>query len=169
MKKFFSIVMMIAALTVNVSAQNNNSAKGHNGLNGKHHVEMNIEQVAQHVARQIDLDEKATEKFVPIYKAYKEEKRELMQKYAKKRTNPQLMTDDDVVKANKDKFARKRAMLDLEENYYKKFTKVMNDRQYNVMMKMDRKHHRNHFGKVHHKHHVGMNHNRSDFPKQGRM
>ena len=92
-----------------------------------------------------------------------------MQKYAKKRTNPQLMTDDDVVKANKDKFARKRAMLDLEENYYKKFTKVMNDRQYNVMMKMDRKHHRNHFGKGHHKHHAGMNHNRPDFPKQDKM
>ena len=143
MKKFFAIVMMVAALTANVSAQNNNNPQH----KGNHRPEMNTEQVAQNVAKQLNLDEKATEKFVPLYKAYNDEKKDIREKYGKKKGNPQLMTDEDVAKANKDKFAQKRAMLDLEENYYKKFTKIMNDRQYNVLMKMGKKHHGNHMGK----------------------
>ncbi len=143
MKKFFAIVLMVAALTANVSAQDNNQPQHR----GNHRPEMNIEQVAQHMAKQLDLDEKATEKFVPLYKSYSEEKKGIHEKYGKKKGNPQLMTDEDVAKTNKDKFAQKRAMLDLEENYYKKFTKIMNDRQYNVMMSMNKKHHGNHMGR----------------------
>lgn len=132
--------MMIAALTFSVSAKGNKENK-HQDHVKRPHMEVNIEQSARHMAKQLDLDEKATEKFIPLYKSYRDDKKSVMQKYAKKHINPELMTDEDIAKSNKNSFAQKREMLDLEESYYKKFTKIMNERQYSVMKKMDKRGH----------------------------
>lgn len=166
MKKLFSIIMMIAALTFSVSAKGNKENK-HQEQVKKTHMEVNIEQSARHMAKQLDLDEKATEKFIPLYKSYREDKKSVMQKYAEKHKNTQLMTDEDIAKSNKNSFAEKREMLDLEESYYKKFTKIMNERQYSVMKKMGMRGHgrnmqraRRQFGKA-----VPMHNNHNRQPK----
>lgn len=60
------------------------------------------------------------------------------------------MSDAEVAQANKDKLARQRAILEVEETYYKKFTKVISERQYNVLMQIDKKKHGMHHMKRNH-------------------
>jgi len=49
------------------------------------------------------------------------------------------MTDQELEQMHKNHFARSRAMLDVQEKYYKKLRTVLTERQYEQLMKMQKK------------------------------
>jgi hypothetical protein len=52
---------------------------------------------------------------------------------------PKEMTDQELEQMHKNHFARSRAMLDVEEKYYKKLRSVLTERQYEQLKSMQRK------------------------------
>jgi hypothetical protein len=51
----------------------------------------------------------------------------------------QKITDEQLAQATNNRFARTRALTDVQEKYYKKFTKIISERQYNQLVRMDSK------------------------------
>jgi Spy/CpxP family protein refolding chaperone len=77
------------------------------------------------------LDDATAAKFIPLFSKYLEEMRAVRQSYRDDRTlaNKPMPTDAEIEKLIKDRFARSRKMLDLRENYYGQFRKILSPKQ----------------------------------------
>lgn len=71
MKKIFTAIMMIVAFTMGANAQVNNKMHRQGGNTNV----VQLEQQAKRMAQQLNLDEAATKKFVPLYEAYKNDRK----------------------------------------------------------------------------------------------
>lgn len=76
MKKIFTAIMMIVAFTMGANAQVNNKMHRQGGNTNV----MQLEQQAKRMAQQLNLDEAATKQFVPLYEAYKNDRKRALLK-----------------------------------------------------------------------------------------
>ena len=105
------------------------------------------QEVATRMARHLELDEKKTAKFVPIYVDYRKELKQVWKKYAepfsphdKQGAKPQHPSEKDLEQMTTNRFARSRATLDVEETYYKRFLTVLTQQQYEKMLQLEKMH-----------------------------
>lgn len=103
---------------------------------------------AEKMANQIMLSDADAAQFVPIYKSYLLDRRAVAEKFkfngkcAEKKSA--LVSNEDVEARIKNDFARKRAMLDLNEEYYGKFTTVISPKQVCKVYELEKEQHAGH-------------------------
>ena len=122
--------------------------------------EQMAEHRSQHAAHKMGLSDEQTKKFSSIYADYSKELRDISSKYPTpreqamkeqqdgKRQGEQAgkgepkakaqMTDKELEQMHKNQFSRQRAVLEVQEKYYKKFRSVLTERQYSQLMRMDK-------------------------------
>ena len=125
--------------------------------------EQKAERKSAKMGRKMGLSDEALAKFQGIYADYAKEKRAVMEKYPmpgqpkgdkagkkadktgtagkkpEKAGRPQL-SDKELEQMHKNHFARSRALIDVEEKFYKKFRSVLTERQYEQLMRTDKRH-----------------------------
>ena len=91
------------------------------------------QKLALRMARHLQLDEDKTAKFTPIYVEYRNDLKQVWEKYS---SHPKMgkpaagekqhrFTEEELKQINANRFARSRATIDVEENYYKRFLTVL--------------------------------------------
>lgn len=122
MRKILLIVFSLL-LAVSASAQQPAARQ-----DGKAHIE---QQVRQYTAA-FSLNEQQTQQFGSLYKAYSKKMKAIHQLYRSERpaegTEP---TDEQIEQRILDNFAQSRAILDVREQYYKEFRKILTPKQIN--------------------------------------
>ena len=100
-------------------------------------VEQMSEMQANKIANNLGLDDKKTARFKEVYKKYTRELNDLWKKNKpeKPKVKPgegeqrPMLTDDEVDKMMRTRFAISRKMLDIREKYYNEFRKFMTPKQ----------------------------------------
>ncbi len=111
---------------------------------------------AEKMANQLMLSDADAAQFVPIYKTYILDRKAVAEKFkfegkcAEKKSA--LVSNEDVDARVKNDFARKRAMLDLREDYYGKFTTVLSPKQVCKVYELEKEMHAGQAG-IHHGNH----------------
>lgn len=119
------VVMMALMLTSGmISAQQPNSKT----QNGKERIE---QQVRQYTAA-FSLNEAQAQQFGALYKKYSKKMHAIHVLYRHERpAEGTTLTDEQVEKRILDNFAQSRAILDVREQYYKEFRKILTPTQIN--------------------------------------
>lgn len=147
MKRVLAIVMLVSLLaTVSVAQE-----RGERGQrpNKEQMSKMKIRRMVKELA----LDNKTAEDFTATYTEYQQEVALINEKYPngmpdfdiapdkararKDMKNQPMPTDEEVVQEIMDGFARERALLDLKEQFYYKFSKFMTPQQIQKMYRME--------------------------------
>lgn len=117
--------MMALMLTFGmVSAQQPNAK----GQNGKERIE---QQVRQYTAA-FSLNDAQAQQFATLYKAYNKQMRAIHDQYRHERPAAgTTLTDEQIEQRILDNFAQSRAILDVREEYYKSFRKILTPTQIN--------------------------------------
>ena len=125
--------MIIIAMTMLMAISLNAQQAGGNGQTGNRQQAMQrIEQQVQHYSEAFALNEEQAEQFGTLYKAYNKQMRAIHDQYRHERTAEGVtMTDEQVEKRILDNFAQSRAILDVREEYYKEFRKILTPSQIN--------------------------------------
>ena len=121
-----TLVVMIALMLTSgmVSAQQPNSKT----QNGKERIE---QQVRQYTAA-FSLNEAQAQQFGALYKKYSKKMHAIHVLYRHERpAEGTTLTDEQVEKRILDNFAQSRAILDVREQYYKEFRKILTPTQIN--------------------------------------
>lgn len=98
--------------------------------------EQRIEMQVKKAQKRLLLDEETAAKFAPLYKEYLEAMKECkpapkqLQKGEKKE-----LTDAEIDQMMQDRFAARKKLVETQETYYKKFKKILNIRQVEVLFK----------------------------------
>lgn len=99
--------------------------------------EQKAEFKAQRLANALLLNDEMTQKFVPVYKAYRLELNAANEKYRPAKRGEEMkgqpMTDKEVDAFIRNGFAKSRAILDIRVAYYDKFLKVLTPKQIKKM------------------------------------
>jgi len=91
-----------------------------------------IEQQVQHYSEAFALNEEQAQRFGTLYKAYNKQMRAIHDQYRHERTaEGSSLTDEQVEKRILDNFAQSRAILDVREQYYNEFRKILTPTQIN--------------------------------------
>lgn len=107
-----------------VSAQQPNAK----GQNGKERIE---QQVRQYTAA-FSLNDAQAQQFGTLYKAYNKQMRAIHDQYRHERPAAgTTLTDEQIEQRILDNFAQSRAILDVREEYYKSFRKILTPTQIN--------------------------------------
>lgn len=107
-----------------VSAQQPNAK----GQNGKERIE---QQVRQYTAA-FSLNDAQAQQFATLYKAYNKQMRAIHDQYRHERPAAgTTLTDEQIEQRILDNFAQSRAILDVREQYYKEFRKILTPTQIN--------------------------------------
>ena len=109
--------------------------------------EQRAERSAARIAGQLMLNDADAEKFKGVYKNYQLELSEANQKFKKEpkkmeqgeKTQRRQRTEQEIEQDIKNRFARQRAVLDVEEKYYDEFRSVLNPRQIEKVYQMSGK------------------------------
>jgi Skp family chaperone for outer membrane proteins len=119
-------VIMMVALSTAVSAQDNN-AQQHNKKQRMSREQM-AEMQAKHIARELALDDATSQKFKETFCAYQKEVWALCPNKGKHQKKTE-MTDAETEQAIKDRFEHRQKILDLRQEYYKKYSKFLTPKQ----------------------------------------
>lgn len=98
--------------------------------------EQRIEMQVKKAQKRLLLDEETAAKFAPLYKEYLEAMKQCkpapkqLQKGEKKE-----LTDAEIDQMMQDRFAARKKLVETQETYYKKFKKILNIRQVEVLFK----------------------------------
>ena len=109
--------------------------------------EQRAERSAARIAGQLMLNDADAEKFKGVYKNYQLELSEANQKFKKEpkkmeqgeKPQRKQRTEQEIEQDIKNRFARQRAVLDVEEKYYDEFRSVLNPRQIEKVYQMSGK------------------------------
>ena len=119
------LVMMALMLTLGTVYAQQPNAKGQNG---KERLE---QQVRQYIAA-FSLNEAQAQQFDALYKEYSKKLHAIHVLYRHERPAEGVtLTDEEVEKRIQDNFAQSRAILDVREEYYKSFRKILTPTQIN--------------------------------------
>ena len=122
MRRILLIAMMMLLTLGTVSAQQPS------GQNGKERIE---QQVRQYTAA-FSLNEAQAQQFSALYKEYSKKMHAIHVLYRHERpAEGTTLTDEQVEKRIQDNFAQSRAILDVREQYYKEFRKILTPSQIN--------------------------------------
>lgn len=123
MRKIF-FVLTALLLILPVAAQQ--SATGRQ--QGKQYI---AQQISQYVTL-FSLNKQQAQQFDVLYKAYNKKMRAIHDLYQKEQgAEPKALTEEQVEQRIMDNFAQSRAILDVREQYYKQFRKILTPSQIN--------------------------------------
>jgi len=124
MKRMVFIMMALMLTLGTVSAQQPNPK----GQNGKERIE---QQVRQYTAA-FSLNEEQAQQFGALYKEYNKKMRAIHDLYYQPRPAEAVtLTDEQIEQRILDNFAQSRAILDVREQYYHQFRKILTPTQIN--------------------------------------
>ena len=100
-------------------------------------LEQIIQMQSQRIVDELGLDDKTAAKFAEVYKKYMKEMDDLRKQYMPVKSDfkkdkpsmPKSLTDAEVDKMMRDRFAQARKMLDVREKYYDEFRKFLSPKQ----------------------------------------
>lgn len=100
-------------------------------------LEQIIQMQSQRIVDELGLDDKTAAKFAEVYKKYMKEMDDLRKQYMPVKSDfkkdkpsmPKSLTDEEVDKMMRDRFAQARKMLDVREKYYDEFRKFLSPKQ----------------------------------------
>ena len=96
-------------------------------------------QQAKHYVEFFALDENQAAEFTEIYHAYNKKLHAIQQQYHRERPQEGVeLTDEQIEQRMLDHFAQSRAILDVREQYYKEFRKVLTPKQVHVIYKEEK-------------------------------
>ena len=122
MKRMVFVMMALMLMLGTVSAQQSN------GQNGKERIE---QQVLNYTAA-FSLNEAQAQQFGALYKEYSKKLHAIHVLYRHERPAEGVtLNDEEVEKRILDNFAQSRAILDVREQYYKSFRKILTPTQIN--------------------------------------
>lgn len=132
-----TVAMLLSAVCVQAQDKNDRRQK-------REHM---VETQASYIADELALDEKTRSKFIETYTSYKKEMWQSMPKRPKGK--PQGSgTEEEAKTRMRERFDNSRKMLDIQDKYYKRFSKFMTQKQIekmydkeNEMMRKLHKHH----------------------------
>ena len=119
------MAIMMVAFSTAVSAQDNN-AQQHSKKQRMSREQM-AEMQAKHIARELALDDATSQKFKETFCAYQKDVWALCPKG--KHQKKTELTDAEVEKDIKDRFEHRQKILDLRQEYYKKYNKFLTPKQ----------------------------------------
>lgn len=91
-----------------------------------------IEQQVRHYSEAFALSEEQAQQFATLYKAYNKQMRAIHDQYLHERTaEGTTLTDEQIEQRILDNFAQSRAILDVREQYYQEFRKLLTPSQIN--------------------------------------
>ena len=142
MKKFFAIAAVALMMAGGQAfAQNRDSRKGPGGE--KPSREEMVANMSRRMAVELELDGPTTEKFIPVYSAFRTEIFEALASAPKVGKDA---TDAEIEASIKAKFEVSRKVLDIREAYYDKFRKVLSPRQVRKLYNSEMNHMGGHMG-----------------------
>lgn len=104
------------------------SAQHSSGQNGKERIEQQV----QHYITVFSLSEVQAQQFGALYKEYSKKMHAIHVLYRHERpAEGTTLTDEEIEKRILDNFAQSRAILDVREEYYKSFRKILTPSQIN--------------------------------------
>ena len=100
-------------------------------------MEQIIQMQSQRIVDELGLDDKTAAKFAEVYKKYMKEMDDLRKQYMPAKSDlkkdkpsmPKSLTDAEVDRMMRDRFAQARKMLDVREKYYDEFRKFLSPKQ----------------------------------------
>lgn len=108
-------------------------ATAQNAQDQKPTPEQRSEAKAYKIANELMLSDDSTQKFVPVYKAYKLELTAVNDKYRRSKRGEEAkgkpLTDKEVDVIIRNDFAKSKEILDIRTTYYEKFLKVLTPKQ----------------------------------------
>ena len=130
------------------------SAQDSNKKSEKRPVRPNKEEMqkmrTQRMAKELMLDDVTTAKFTTLYDEYVKELQACMPERPEMKNDdeavkdndkakaPKELTDNEIEKAINTRFANERKRIDIQENYYKKFSKILTQKQVLKVMMQER-------------------------------
>lgn len=124
MRRMVFIMMALMLTLGTVSAQQPNAK----GQNGKERIEQQVRQYTD----AFSLNEEQAQQFATLYKAYNKQMRAIHDQYRHERPAAgTTLTDEQIEQRILDNFAQSRAILDVREQYYKEFRKILTPTQIN--------------------------------------
>lgn len=130
MKKVFRLLLttiMMVAFSTTISAQENNGQTP--SKRQRVSREQMAEMQAKHIARQLALDDAASQKFIETFCAYQKDVWALRPHGRGVRQNRSEMTDAEAEKAIKEQFDHSQKVLSLRQEYYKKYNAFLSAKQ----------------------------------------
>lgn len=141
MKKSILFSVATAMICMTASAQQG-GPKGPRGMYRGERPDMEkvAEMRANAIANELSLDDATTAKFTDIYKAYQKDMQAVGEKYHPKKapkadaerkapTAPKAKTDKEVEDRILNGFKEQKERIEVQENYYKKFSTILNPKQ----------------------------------------
>lgn len=129
------ILAISAVLAANLSAQEFKQ-DCNKKLSKEERVEMDIKRFTQ----ELYLSDKQAEGFAKTYREYAAKLDDLFSKKEASRPEPgKELTDKELDQLAKERFANKKAVLELQEKYYDKFRKDLNARQVAKVLRLEEK------------------------------
>lgn len=117
------IIAMTLLMAVNLHAQQPTN---------RQQAMQRIEQQVRHYSEAFALNEEQAQQFATLYKAYNKQMRAIHDQYRHERPAAgSTLTDEQIEQRILDNFAQSRAILDVREQYYKEFRKMLTPTQIN--------------------------------------
>ena len=116
---------MALMLTLGIVSAQQSGAKGQDGR-------QRIEQQVRQYTAAFSLNEAQAQQFSALYKEYSKKLRAIHDRYYQPRpAEGTSLTDEQIEQRILDNFAQSRAIIDVREQYYKKFRKILTAKQIN--------------------------------------
>lgn len=133
MRKMIIIAMtMLVAISLHAQQPGGNGQTGNGPAGNRQQAMQRIEQQVRHYSEVFELNEVQAQQFGTLYKAYNKQMRAIHDQYRHERTaEGTTLTDEQIEQRILDNFAQSRAILDVREQYYKEFRKVLTASQIN--------------------------------------
>ena len=119
--------VMTVVFSIAASAQDNSAAQA----NKKQRMsrEQMAEAQAKHIARELALDDATSQKFVETFSAYQKEVWTLSPRGKGMTPKKDNLSDAEAEKTIKDQFEHSQKLLNLRQDYYKKYSKFLSPKQ----------------------------------------
>lgn len=134
MKRILMMTLVLMFMTGTITAQTPDANNGERAQKEQKRPDgkaKSMEQAKAYVA-EFRLDEQQAKQFTDLYHAYNKKLHAIHQLYRPERpVEREAQTDEQIEKRILDNFAQSRAILDVREQYYKEFRKILTPKQIN--------------------------------------
>lgn len=134
MNKYLSLLLLFLTVSITVGAAGRNDRPKH------HRMRLSATEQASQLASAMKLTDAVSAKFIPLYINYCGEINAIFKKYPV--TIPSegtKLTDAQLRKNNDNRFAIARAILEIREKYYKKYTKILTPTQIDILYRTEKR------------------------------
>ena len=134
MNKYLSLLLLILTLSITADAAGRNNRPKH------HRMKLSATEQASRLASAMKLTDAVSAKFIPLYINYCGEIDAIFKKYPVAiPSDGAKLTDAQLRKNNDNRFAIARAILEIREKYYKKYTKILTPTQIDILYRTEKR------------------------------